>query len=95
MGGWGGFSISSVHDYFFKIFCCVDYFFFIIPCSIFFSKNCWRAGGGGGGGVKTFFQDVKIFSGHTEKRGQENFSGLTSVQLRFKTHFPSQILLKT
>jgi hypothetical protein len=32
------------------------------------------------------FQDIKIFSG--QKKGSKKFSGLTSVYLRFKTHFP-------
>jgi hypothetical protein len=40
----------------------------------------------GGGGVN-------IFSGH--KKRVKKFSGLTSVQLRFKTNFCRQILVKT
>ena len=49
----------------------------------FFPKKCWRAGcwwGGGGG-----------WGGG----GVKKFFGLTSVQLRFKTNFCRQILVKT
>ena len=56
----GGGSIFNVHDYFFKIFCCVDYFFFLIPCSNFFFPKIVGERGGGGGGVE----------------GEKNFSGL-------------------
>jgi hypothetical protein len=54
----------------------------------FFSKNCWRAGGWGWGG-----DGEKVFSGH-KRRGQKNFSGLTSVQLRLKNIFPEKFFLQ-
>ena len=91
MGGGGPFPACTI--IFSKFFAVLIFFFYNPLLEFFFPKNCWR-GGGGREVVKKNFQDVKIFSGH-KKRGQNNFSGQTSVQLRLKTHFPSQILLKT
>jgi hypothetical protein len=81
-GGVGPFPACTI--IFSKFFVCRFYFsFFIFPRS----RGVVVGGGQGREVVKIFFQDVEIFSGH-KKRGQKNLSGLTSVQLRFKTHFP-------
>ena len=92
MGGGAVVHFQPVRSFFQK-FLLVSIIFFTNPLLefYFFSKNCWRGGGGGGGGKNVsgqkFFQDIK--------KGSKKFSGPASVYLRFKTHFPWQILLKT